>query len=143
MTNKAGHSPRRGTSPNPDGLRRHWPHRRRGDIHSSQHCPRGDARLWPGRAGGDQPCIGNQWQGVRSVSSLHAEATPGLLESAQGGTVFLDEVANLSLDLQERWVRRLGGQEDFDVDFRLVSAANESLEEAMNAGHFRRICSTA
>ncbi len=73
------------------------------------------------------------------------------MESAQGGTVFLDEVANLSLDLQvkllrvlqERRVRRLGGQEDFDVDFRLVSAANESLEEAMNAGHFRRICSTA
>lgn len=36
--------------------------------------------------------------------------------------------------LQERRVRRLGGQEDFDVDFRLVSAANESLEEAMCRG---------
>ncbi|HJP33655.1 MAG TPA: sigma-54 dependent transcriptional regulator [Candidatus Latescibacteria bacterium] len=70
----------------------------------------------------------------------------GLLEAAQGGTVFLDEVANLSLDLQvkllrvlqERRVRRLGGQEDFDVDFRLITAANESLEEGMNAGRFRR-----
>ena len=70
----------------------------------------------------------------------------GLLETAQGGTVFLDEVANLSLDLQvkllralqERRVRRLGGQEDFEVDFRLISAANESLEEAMHAGRFRQ-----
>ena len=71
---------------------------------------------------------------------------PGLLESAQGGTVFLDEVANMTLDLQvkllrvlqERRVRRLGGQEDFEVDFRLISAANESLEEAMHAGRFRQ-----
>ena len=60
--------------------------------------------------------------------------------------MFLDEIANLSLDLQvkllrvlqERRVRRLGGQQDFDVDFRLVCAANESLEEAMNAGRFRQ-----
>jgi len=71
---------------------------------------------------------------------------PGLLEAAQGGTVFLDEVANLSLDLQvkllralqERRVRRLGGQEEIEVDFRLISAANESLEEAMHAGRFRQ-----
>ena len=71
---------------------------------------------------------------------------PGLLEAAQGGTVFLDEVANLSLDLQvkllralqERRVRRLGGQEEIEVDFRLISAANESLEEAMQAGRFRQ-----
>ncbi len=71
---------------------------------------------------------------------------PGLLEAAQGGTVFLDEVANLSLDLQvkllralqERRVRRLGGQEDFAVDFRLISAANESLERAMHEGRFRQ-----
>lgn len=60
--------------------------------------------------------------------------------------MFLDEIVNLSLDLQvkllrvlqERRVRRLGGQQDFDVDFRLVSAANESLEKAMNAGRFRQ-----
>lgn len=71
---------------------------------------------------------------------------PGLLESAQGGTVFLDEVANMTLDLQvkllralqERRVRRLGGQEEIDVDFRLISAANESLEDAMRAGRFRQ-----
>jgi DNA-binding NtrC family response regulator len=71
---------------------------------------------------------------------------PGLLEAADGGTVFLDEVANLSLDLQvkllralqERRVRRLGGSEDFDVDFRLISAANENLEASMQAGRFRQ-----
>ena len=70
----------------------------------------------------------------------------GLLEAAEGGTVFLDEVANLSIDLQvkllralqERKVRRLGGHEAIDVDFRLVSAANENLEQAMAAGRFRQ-----
>lgn len=71
---------------------------------------------------------------------------PGLLESAAGGTVFLDEVANMPLNLQvkllralqERRVRRLGGQQDFEVDFRIISAANENLEASMEAGRFRQ-----
>lgn len=70
----------------------------------------------------------------------------GLFESADGGTVFLDEVANMTLDLQvkllralqERRIRRLGGQQDFEVNFRLISAANESLEGAMDSGRFRQ-----
>ena len=70
----------------------------------------------------------------------------GLLESAQGGTVFLDEIAALDIDLQakllrvlqERKLRRLGGQEVIDIDFRLISATNEDLEKAVGDGRFRR-----
>ena len=71
---------------------------------------------------------------------------PGLLEAAQGGTVFLDEIATLSVDLQvkllrvlqERDLRRVGGTESIAVDIRLISATNESLEEAIAAGRFRQ-----
>ena len=71
---------------------------------------------------------------------------PGLLEAAQGGTVFLDEIATLNVDLQvkllrvlqERDLRRVGGTESIAVDFRLISATNESLEEAIEAGRFRQ-----
>ena len=70
----------------------------------------------------------------------------GLLEAANGGTVFLDEVTNLDVALQskllrvlqERSCRRLGGRESLELDFRLVAATNENLEEAVSAGRFRR-----
>ena len=70
----------------------------------------------------------------------------GLFEAAHGGTVFLDEISNLGIDLQakllralqERSVRRLGSQQAIDVDFRVICAVNENLEEAMKEGRFRQ-----
>ncbi len=70
----------------------------------------------------------------------------GLLEAAQGGTVFLDEIATLSVDLQvkllrviqERQLRRVGGTETLDIDMRLLSATNEDLDKAMAEGRFRQ-----
>jgi DNA-binding NtrC family response regulator len=70
----------------------------------------------------------------------------GLLESAQGGTVLLDEISTLSPNLQvkllrvlqERQVRRVGGQETIDIDIRVISATNENLEEAVAGGSFRK-----
>ena len=70
----------------------------------------------------------------------------GLFEAAHGGTVFLDEISNLGIDLQakllralqERSVRRLGSQKAIDVDFRVICAGNESLEQAMEEGRFRQ-----
>ena len=70
----------------------------------------------------------------------------GLLESAQGGTVFLDEIATLSVDLQvkllrvlqEKELRRVGGGEILDIDIRLLSATNEDLDKAMADGRFRQ-----
>ena len=70
---------------------------------------------------------------------------PGLFESAAGGTVFLDEVADLSLRaqakllrvLQQQEVRRLGETFTRRIDVRLVTAANRDLVDEAAAGRFR------
>jgi len=73
-------------------------------------------------------------------------AKPGLLEIAQSGTVFLDEIGELEISLQARLLkaledkkfRRLGGVRDVHVDFRLVAATNKELQKEVAAGTFRR-----
>jgi len=70
----------------------------------------------------------------------------GLLLEANGGTLFLDEVnamspliqAKLLRVIQERRLRPVGSNRELAVDFRLVSAANVDLEEAVRQGTFRR-----
>ena len=69
----------------------------------------------------------------------------GKFELAEKGTVFLDEVGNLSPHtqvkllraLQEKEVERLGGKKPIKVDFRLIVATNVNLEKAMAEGRFR------
>jgi NtrC-family two-component system response regulator AlgB len=70
---------------------------------------------------------------------------PGRLEAANGGTVFLDEVAELPLNLQAKFLRylqegcfeRVGGQQTTQVDTRIVAATNRKLEEEVSRGCFR------
>lgn len=69
----------------------------------------------------------------------------GSFELANGGTIFLDEVANLSYDIQvsllrvvqERKMRRVGGTRDIDLDVRIIIASNELLWNATRSGKFR------
>jgi DNA-binding NtrC family response regulator len=69
----------------------------------------------------------------------------GLLESAQGGTVFLDEITEMSTSLQSKFlrfmqngeVRRIGGHEVQHVAVRVVAAANKNMDEEVHAGRFR------
>ena len=69
----------------------------------------------------------------------------GNFEIANGGTIFLDEVANLSYDVQvallrvvqERKMRRIGGNKDIDLDVRIIIASNERLLESAKKGKFR------
>jgi len=69
----------------------------------------------------------------------------GSLEIANEGTIFLDEVANLSYDIQvsllrvvqERKIRRVGGLKDIELDVRIIIASNENLWDAARAGKFR------
>jgi two-component system response regulator PilR (NtrC family) len=69
----------------------------------------------------------------------------GLFEVAEGGTVFLDEIGELTLSLQvkllrviqERVFRRVGGTSDIRFDARIVAATNRHLEEEVKAGRFR------
>jgi len=69
----------------------------------------------------------------------------GLFEEADGGTIFLDEVTNLSLSiqakllrfLQEHEIKRVGGTESIKVDVRVIAAANQLLEPLVNSDKFR------
>ena len=73
------------------------------------------------------------------------EARPGQIELADRGTLFLDEIATLSLSLQTKLLRvledhqvqRLGGRTMRKIDFRLICATNEPLEEMARTGRFR------
>jgi two-component system response regulator PilR (NtrC family) len=69
----------------------------------------------------------------------------GYFEMARGGTIFLDEIGELSTSLQvkllrviqERTFRRIGGAEDIKVDVRIISATNKNLQEKVKKGEFR------
>jgi transcriptional regulator with PAS, ATPase and Fis domain len=73
------------------------------------------------------------------------ETKHGLLEAADGGTVFLDEVGELPMSVQvkllrmleERQVRRVGGIRAKPFDIRFIAATNRELAEAVRAGSFR------
>jgi two-component system, NtrC family, response regulator AtoC len=69
----------------------------------------------------------------------------GLIESADGGTVFLDEIgemvpalqAKLLRFLEDKTFKRVGGLQDLRVDVRVIAATNRSLEDEVRKGHFR------
>jgi two-component system response regulator PilR (NtrC family) len=72
-------------------------------------------------------------------------ARAGLIESAQNGTLFLDEITTLNPGLQskllrvlqERTVQRVGGRAAKKIDFRLICATNDDLEDLVRKGRFR------
>jgi len=69
----------------------------------------------------------------------------GYLEQAHEGTLFLDEIAEMDLDLQtklltvieDRRLRRLGGERLIEVDVQIIAASNQTLEERVRSGDFR------
>jgi len=75
-----------------------------------------------------------------------ADIQPGFLEQAQGGTLFLDDVAELDADMQNslfavlstgKWVRMNGGQ-SLTLDARIITATHYDLEQEIRAGRFRK-----
>jgi len=74
------------------------------------------------------------------------ESRPGLIELAQGGTVFLDEISEMKLTLQPKLLRfletytlrRVGGKRDLKVDVRVVASTNKSLAQLVEKGEFRK-----
>lgn len=69
----------------------------------------------------------------------------GLFEQASGGTIFLDEIGDISLNtqvkllrvLQEKEIVRVGGTKPINIDVRIIAATNMNLEEAIKDGRFR------
>jgi two-component system NtrC family response regulator len=74
-----------------------------------------------------------------------AKTTPGKLEAANGGTVFLDEIGEMPASLQakmlrvlqERTVERIGGRTQISLDLRIVCATNRKLDVLIGTGEFR------
>ncbi len=70
---------------------------------------------------------------------------PGLLEFANLGTFFFDEIGDMSQQLQikllrmleDRKIRRVGGQKEIDIDVRIIAATNKDLEKEVANGNFR------
>ena len=73
------------------------------------------------------------------------DSRPGMFEQANGGTVFLDEIATMDEKtqvsllrvLEEKTVRRVGGAKNIGVDVRVIAASNEDLEKRVAAKGFR------
>jgi transcriptional regulator with PAS, ATPase and Fis domain len=73
------------------------------------------------------------------------DARAGIIEAANGGTLYLDEIAEMSLGMQvkllrviqEREVQRLGATETIPVDIRLIAATHRDLKSEVSAGRFR------
>ncbi len=69
----------------------------------------------------------------------------GLFEEADGGTIFLDEIGEMDLNLQvkllrvleDRKIRRLGGTRNIEIDVRVIAATNRNLKEAIEQKEFR------
>jgi two-component system, NtrC family, response regulator AlgB len=82
---------------------------------------------------------------VRGAFAGAVEDRPGQLEVADGGTVFLDEIADLSDQLQSKCLRfvqeqefaPVGGDRTIHVDARIIAASNHDLEAEVTAQHFR------
>jgi len=82
---------------------------------------------------------------VKGAFTSAVKDRPGKFEIANGGTVFLDEVADMSLAaqakvlraLQESKIQRVGGENDIKVDVRIISATNKDLSKEIAEGRFR------
>ncbi len=75
-----------------------------------------------------------------------SKTKPGLLEFANHGTFFLDEIGDLQMNMQikllrmleERTIRRVGGRREIDIDVRVIAATNKDLEKAVKENTFRQ-----
>ncbi len=83
---------------------------------------------------------------VKGAFTGAAQSKQGLLEAAQGGTIFLDEIGELPVDLQakllralqEKEVKPVGATERVSLDVRVISATNRDIDAAIRNGAFRQ-----
>jgi DNA-binding NtrC family response regulator len=111
------------------------------------HSPRGEEPFIPFNSGAiPETLIESELFGHTKGSFTGAiQARKGLFEEADGGTIFLDEIAmihpsaqvKLLRVLQEKEITRVGSNERVKVDVRVIAATNEDLESKMKRGEFR------
>ena len=90
--------------------------------------------------------IESEFFGVEAGAATGVSKRIGLFEVANGGTLFIDEIGDMSPAsqakilrvLEERQIRRVGGNININVDIRLIAATNKDLQLEINNGHFRQ-----
>ena len=112
------------------------------------HSPRSQQRFVPvDCASISETVVGSELFGhVKGAFTGAHEATKGLIRSANRGTLFLDEVGELSAAMQvkllraiqEKEVRPVGSSQSYSVDVRFLAATNRNLEEEVAQGRFRQ-----
>jgi len=112
-----------------------------------QHSPRRDKPFIPVNTGAvpsellESTLFGHE----RGAFTSAVAAKKGLFEVADGGTLFLDEIGTMRMDMQAKILRVLqdrrfmhvGGNQEIQVDVRIVAATNVNLEQAVKEGRFR------
>ncbi len=89
--------------------------------------------------------IESEFFGVEAGAATGVSKRIGLFEVANGGTLFIDEIGDMSLAsqakilrvLQERQIRRVGGNTSINIDIRLIAATNKDLQNDIQTGSFR------
>lgn len=84
--------------------------------------------------------------GTEKGSFTGAESNPGIFEQANGGTLLLDEINSMSIELQakllrvlqEGYIRRIGGKEDIPIDVRIIATTNQEPRESIEKGIIRK-----
>jgi DNA-binding NtrC family response regulator len=93
-----------------------------------------------------EPLLESELFGHRKGAFTGATYTrKGSFELAHGGTIFLDEIGEMRVDMQakilrvldERKIKSVGAEEAFDIDVRVIAATNKNLEEEIRKGNFR------
>ena len=87
----------------------------------------------------------SEFFGIERGAATGVTKRIGYFEQADGGTIFIDEVGDMSLNLQakllrtlqEHTVRRVGGNREIKIDVRVVAATNKDLKAEIKAGNFR------
>ncbi len=82
---------------------------------------------------------------VKGAFTGALENKTGHFEAANGGTIFLDEIGNLSYEvqiqllraIQERTIRKIGGNKEISIDVRIIAATNDNLLQQAGEGNFR------
>ena len=120
------------------------------NIHHLMYGPAisGSARfIWINCAAMPESMLESELFGYEKGSFTDAKADKkGLFEMAKGGSILLDEIGDMKTELQskllrvleERIVRRIGGEEDIPIDVTILATTNRNLSEAVESGAFRR-----
>ncbi len=112
-----------------------------------QRSPRRDGPFIPINCGGiPDNLIESELFGYEKGAFTDAKARKiGMVERSNGGTLFLDEIGELPLHLQvkllrflqDRKIQRIGGQEEIEIDTRIIAATNTDLQKRTKEGKFR------